>query len=225
MLDEIRAIWRVNTGHYKDVDGGFDWWPGHHKVAVRCTRQSSSDAWRLSVNTEYLKGLDLGDPESPVLIAGMGAFAATYGWAFIPPEMSTQYKMPLDGAVYFHSSTYVRHATESWLPRLFAQLSIMQPIDAQRSADSFGEMLKGSTNKSGARFQGGSKEIDPILHVASEVLAPVGKGSSRWLGATEFDAIVDQFGQTDATVAELSAGGVTLQASFGADSRASVVTP
>lgn len=217
MLDEIRAIWQVKAGDREDIEGGFHWWPGHHKVTVRCTSQTSSDTWRLSVSTEYLKGINFEDPESAIQVFGMGAFAPTYAWACMPPEMSKQYNIPSDGAVYFYSATYVRPATEKWLPRLFAQLSIMQAIDAQRSADSFAEMLKGTANKSGARFASGLDDMDPVLYVAAEVLAPAGEESSRWAGAMEFDAITEQFGQSDATVAARSSGGVALQTSFGAD--------
>jgi hypothetical protein len=220
MLDEIRAIWKVKASQCEDIDDGFHWWPGHHKVTVRCTSSSnaqSPDTWRLSVRTEYLKGVNLGDPESPVQAFGLGAFAPTYGWAFTPPDVSKEFKIPGDGAVYFYSATYVRAATANWLPRLFAQLSIMQAIDAQRSADSFGEMLKGTANKSGARFASGLSDVDPILYVAAEVLAPAGKEASRWTGAGEFDAIVEQLGRSDATLATRATGGVSLQTPFGAD--------
>jgi hypothetical protein len=221
MLEEIRAIWEVKPGDFQPIDGGFHWWPGHHKVTVRCLPKSTpgdDPAWRLSVVTEYLQGLDLEATESLTHIVGMGAYAPTYGWAFMPPQVSNEHKIPVDGSVNLHSVTYVRPDTTQWLPRVFAQLAIMQAIDAQRTADSFGGMLKGAANKSGPRFERRSDEFAGILNVAKLVLAPAGQGPSRWTDSAEFGDVLQRLRNADSCAGGLRPGGLVLEVPFGTDS-------
>ncbi len=220
LLEEICAIWQVKPADTQPIESGFHWWPGHHRVTVRCARKQmpgDEAVWRLTVGTDYLLRVDLEDVASIINLLGLGAYAPTYAWVFTPADIARQYKIPLTGAVTLHSATYVRAATAEWMPRLFAQMSIMQAIDAQRSADSFGAMLKGRADKSGERLAAGPESFDDILNVASVVLAPAGQEPSRWRDSPEFAAAVQRLNGTDACAGQLHRGGAAFEIPFGAN--------
>jgi hypothetical protein len=221
LLQTIREIWQTDGRYVEEIEDGFKWWPGHHKVIVTClpkNDQSDPDAWRLSVTTEFLKGVNCEDPKLTPLIANMGTFAPSYGWVYTPPEVSKKYNLPVDGTIEFHSATYVRPETAGWLPALFARLAIMQPIDAQRTAETIAEILGGSANKSGVRVASGSTGIDDVLNVAQAVFAPAGQVSSKWAGSEEFAAIAERFGQSDLSFGTGGPDGLTLESPFGKSS-------
>ena len=89
LLQQIEAVWQPNAQAVEEIDNGFNWWPGHHKVTVRCLPTSNSadpNAWRLSVTTEFLESVNFEDPKIVALITSMGSFSPGYGWVYTPPE-------------------------------------------------------------------------------------------------------------------------------------------
>jgi hypothetical protein len=221
LLQQIQAIWQTDKQYVEDIENGFNWWPGHHKVTVRCFPKddaSDPDAWRLTVSTEFLKGVNYEDPKVAALIASMGSFSPSYGWVYTPSEVLKKYDLSADGTIGFHSATYVRPETASWLPAFFARIVLMQPIDAQRTADPYSEILQGKANKSGGRLSSGSSAIDDILNVAQEVFAPMGQEPSKWVGSDEFGAIAERYGDSETSFGTGGPDGVTLETPFGKSS-------
>jgi hypothetical protein len=94
----------------------------------------------------------------------------------------------------------------------------MQPIDAQRTADPFAEILGGNSNKSGVRFTSGSTEIDDILNVAQVIFRPVGQESSKWISSAEFGAIAERYGSSDLSFGTGGPDRLTLETPFGKSS-------
>lgn len=194
LLQHIHQVWQIDKKYVEEIENGFNWWPGHHKVTVRCAPKddaSDPDCWRLTVCTEFVKGINFENAKMAALIASMGSFSPSYG---------------------------VRPQTAGWLPAFFARIVIMQPIDAQRTADPYAEMLRGNANKSGSRFDSGSTEIDDILNVAQGIFAPMGEEPSKWIGSTEFSDIAERYGRSDLSFGTGGPDGLTLETPFGKSS-------
>jgi hypothetical protein len=219
LLQQVKAVWHVDENAVEEIEDGFLWWPGNHKVTARCSKsqlESDPDAWRLIATTEFIKGVDLGKKAS--FIALVSALSPTYAWVYTPPEVTKRYGLPDDGAISFHSSVYVRPETVSWLPAHFARLAIMQPIDAQRMADTTAKTLGGSAHYSGPRYARGSEHGDEILEVAEVIYSPAGKEPSKWAGSAEFGAIAERYGKNDMCFGMGDGHGLTLETPFGSDS-------
>jgi hypothetical protein len=155
LLKLIQEVWQTDPRYVEEIENGFNWWPGHHKVTARCLPKddpADPDAWRLTVNTEFIQGVNIDDPKLAGLVSSMGAFSPSYGWVYTPSEVSKKYNLPIDGAISFHSAACVRPETSNWLPAFFARIAIMQPIDAQRTAAPYAELLLGKPKLSGARL-------------------------------------------------------------------------
>ncbi len=221
LLRQIRSVWQADEQYVEEIENGFYWWPGHHKVIVRCVPKedaSDPDCWRLTTTTEFVKNANIEDPKVAGLIASMGSFAPNYGWVYTPPEVSKKYAVAIDGTIDFHSATYVRPQTVGWLPAFFAQIVIMQAIDAERTAGPYSETLKGQPNTSGLRLIHGSTEIDDILNVAQAIYAPMGQEPSKWAGTEEFRDIAEKFGSCDICIGTAGPDGVTIETPFGKSS-------
>jgi len=219
ILKQVKTVWQVDEKVAEEVENGFIWWPGNHKVQVFCTKselESDPYGWWLSSKTEFIKDIDL--REKAPLIAHMSAFSPTYAWVYTPPEVTKKYELPDDGAVSFHSTVYVRPETVDWLPKHFARLAIMQPIDAQRMAGTTAQVLGGVANCSGPRHARGSENGDEILNVAELIYAPMGKEPSKWVGSAEFAAVATQYGKNDMCFGTGDGHGLTLETPFGNDS-------
>ena len=106
MLQQFHQIWQMDSKYVEEIEDGFHWWPGHHKVTVRCAPKgdhSDPDAWRLTVSTAFLKGVSFEDPKIAGLLPSLGSFSASYGWVYTPPEVSRKFELPADGAIAFYS--------------------------------------------------------------------------------------------------------------------------
>jgi hypothetical protein len=221
LLREIQGVWQTDKRDVEDIEMGFNWWPGHHKITVMCFPSKSAsdpDALRLTTTTDFLKGVNVEEPKVRALIASMGSLSPSYSWMYTPPEISKQYNLAVDGAIAFHSSSYVRPETATWLPVFFARFVIMQAIDAQRMADPIAEIVGGRANKSGPRFSRGSTPIDDILNVGQAIWSPMGQLPSKWAGSGEFGAIAERYGRSAESFGTGGNDGLSLETSFGKSS-------
>ncbi len=220
ILGQLRAVWQVDDSVVEPINNGFHWWPGHHRVTAQCDQWTDDDGgadyWRISVRTEFLKGADLGDPKVRAVLGGLATLAPTYSWVYVPPDVVEKFELTTDGSISFQSTAYVRPEVVDWLPTFFAQLAIMQPIDAQRLAEpGFAGLMGVTANLSGPRVLGMSRQLDDILYVGQEIYAPNGRLPSRWAGCDEFEEIVERYGHDDACVGSVEPGGLNLEIPFG----------
>lgn len=219
ILDRFSSVWQVDHPFVEPFEGGFLWWPGHHQVTVRCDKRvdpDNAEAWRVTVTTEVIRGVDLTDPKAKGLIATACRIAPTYCWVYALPELAEKSETPSDGKIRFHSSFYMRPETVSWAPEFFARLAIMQPIDAQRfGLSELVNMLGGEADLSGPRVAAQDGTVDDILNVAQEVFVPLGKETSRWEGIEEFAEIAAQWGRSDMCFGNGGPEGLTLETPFG----------
>ena len=85
ILKVIRDVWQVEQSVLESFDGGFNWWPGHHKATVRCQNHDNpgeSEAWRILVETDYIKDvnfLDLKTTQIRIIILAKYYFSYSTG--------------------------------------------------------------------------------------------------------------------------------------------------
>lgn len=222
ILKVIKDVWQVDANDCEQLSNGFHWWPGTHRVTVRCEEGAAEDlegVWRVWVETDVARGVDVRNPLVRTLLSGAAMTSPTYACVVTPSEVVEKYALPDDGNLKFHSSVYVSPETKEWLPRFFAQLAILQPIDAERlGSPELTGMLEAKPNLSGPRFECGDHTFDDILNVGEHVLRPMGQGPSRWLGQAEFGDIASRFGQGDLCFGNGDETGLTLETPFGSDS-------
>lgn len=116
-------------------------------------------------------------------------------------------------AISLFASAYIDAELAPWLPRLFAQLSIMQPINAEIQSSMGSEMFRGAIPD----FAGGSRKAttNEILEYAGVIIAPEGRKPNRWTDSDEFATFLERAGRHEVYLGALHEGGMLLGASFG----------
>jgi hypothetical protein len=213
ILETVLQTWQINWEAVESSAHGFDWWPGHHRVRVRC-RPGGKDSWRLSVQTDLLRKLDLSRPDARMFMAQQSTFSPTYAWVCKPAGSAALEDFEEDGAVWFYSAVSVHPDTAAWLPRYFASLAILQPVQAQRAAHELARMGGGEACPSGPHQGKETAELDQMLGVEAQVYAPRGREPSRWSGSPEFASIAEQFGRNDRSLGQGDPRGLALETPF-----------
>lgn len=219
--DLLAKMWQVDEDRVVWNDSGFDWWPGHFKVSVHVFAGETPEtegAWRLSVTTDFLAGVNVRDSRIVALLLQMASFAPSYSWVATPPEAIDQCAMDDEGRVRFQTTVYVRPATAGWLPAFLGTMAILQPIDAERMADSVADMLGGRADRSAPPGRSGDVALDDILSVAQALYVPQGQSDSRWQGSDEFEQIAQTYGRNDRCFGMGDSSGVTLESPIGQES-------
>lgn len=220
-LNEIASIWEVDEDQVLWAENGFDWTPASHCVRVRVFEDqrdiSGSERFRISISTDLLKSAPVEDQKFVDWVSTWSHFlSSTYSLVYPPAEVWREYFNGKPASMSMFSSVYVDQNLSGWLPRLFAQMAIMQPIDAEIRAEKFPE-LGGSGSPA---FADGSKKMiyDEILDVAEAIYVPVGRMQSKWVGTSEFETFAKQNAQSDSCFGFGDPTGMTLEAPFGTDS-------
>jgi hypothetical protein len=102
-----------------------------------------------------------------------------------------------------------------WLPRFFAQMTIMQPIDAERIGDKWTKVLSGGR----PAFELGHRrqQIDNILDVADQVFVPAGAQKSMWEGTNEFNDFAEKFANSEVCIGFGEPNKFSCEVPFGGD--------
>ncbi len=214
----LLAMWQINADRLVWSESGFDWWPGHYKVNVQALAgdvPATEDAWRLSVTTDFLTGINIRDERILGLMLQMASFSPTYSWVATPPAAIDQYAQPDEGRVQFKTTVYVRPSTAGWLPAFLGKMAILQPIDAERMAVSIADMLGGRPDQSAPPGCTDELVLDDMLNVAQALYAPEGAGDSRWSGSDEFEQIAQTYGRNDRCFGMGDPSGLTLETPIG----------
>jgi len=220
IVEQIRAVWQAEESDIERFEDGFYWWPGHHRVTVRCQQGAAPDdqAWRVTVITDFARDVDFSKPTVEVLLSSVASVAPTYSWVYAPAALVQKYEIK-DSKIWFHSSVYITPETLGWLPGFFARLAILQPIDAQRLGEpEFVQMLGGKADLTGTKALAADSSCDDILYVGQDVFAPIGVEACRWIGDSEFQEIIEQFGGSDWCFGTGDPSGLTLETPFGSNS-------
>lgn len=235
-LEQILSVWQIDA---KDLRGrgpkGFDWLPGSHLVSVRAVPVDLKDQTylmmqgmgganprengvQLSVTTRLIADFPFKSSRAVELVNVMAPWlTSTYSLVYPPQAFLEAFNAP-DGPcdLELFSSVYIDPNLLGWLPNFFAQMAIMQPIDAELRGYRLPEMLGGGQ----PAFEDGHKreELDAILEVADQFLAPAGTQESRWSGSDEFALFAQNFGQSEGCFANGGPTGLTAEVPFGSGS-------
>jgi hypothetical protein len=217
-LTEISDIWKVDPARSVETEDGFDWWPGDFRVSVSAIRRTDGhgpETWMLSVKTDFLKDVPLNSDQF-VEFASMfcGVLGATHAWVFLPAEAWEHYRTP--GAtprLWLANTAYLTAENAWWLPRLLADMSINQPINATIAATAR-ETLGGAPDVSRPRLLGRSAHQD-IVSDALAINSPWKTSPSRWIGSGEFEKIAEKWQVLDHCVCRVTPEGFTLDIPHG----------
>lgn len=234
-LEEILSVWQVDAKYLRDRGSkGFDWLPGSHLVRVRAVpfdlkdpsylmlqgmggAEPRENGVRLSVTTRLLADFPVKSSRAVELLNVLTPIlSSTYSLVYSPPafiEAANGAAAPHDLELF--SSAYIDPNLAGWMPNFFAQLAIMQPIDAELRGCRLPEMLGGGQ----PAFEDGHKceELDDILEVADQIFVPAGARQSRWNGSDEFAAFAQNFGRWEGCFANAQPTGLTAEVPFGND--------
>lgn len=220
-VDRIARLWQVDDDRVVRTEHGFDWWPSRYKVSVfadTSAEHEDGDVWRLVIRTEFLRGVDLDEPEVRAAIAQAASLAATYGWVYVPMKAAKRHKLPFTGAVWFQSTAYICADNAAWLPEFIGRLAILQPIDAHLQAETFAPIVRAYPDVSGPQQQPADDHVDGMLGVARDIFVPDGREESRWQESDEFADVAERFGKNDQCFGMGDAGGLTLETPVGSSS-------
>jgi hypothetical protein len=216
ILQEVAAIWQASGGQITWHDSSFDWIPGSHRVCVRAHQKDgdSRDRVRLWITTDFLQNVPVEKKGFRRLLGASAHFmTSTYSLVYPPEPIWKEYYGGQGAELSLFSTSYISQQTISWLPRFMAQMTIMQPIDAEIRSKTAPGMFGGGTPAyaTGAR----APECDEILEVASSIYVPHGLKPSRWIGSEEFEKFVKEYGRSEGCYGNGDEAGLTLETPFG----------
>ncbi len=218
LCDLLAKMWQVDEDRVVWNDSGFDSWPGHFKVSVRVLAGDTPEtegAWRLSVRTDFLAGVNTREERIRGQMLQMGSFAPSHGRVAALPDVINQYGTTEDGRVELQTTVCVRPGTAGWLPSFLGRIAILQPIDAERSVDSVADLLGGRPDRSAPPGCSGDIALDDMINVAQALNVPEGQGDSQWQGCDEFEQVAQTYGRNDRCFGMGDASSVTLETPMG----------
>jgi hypothetical protein len=206
MVDKNRCVWH---------EDGFDWWPSPFRLRVRVSDAVEVDGltnYKVTVTSDFWKDVDLSNPKHRLYITGLQLQTSTYAPRVFDDRVTARTGLELDSRLELVSCVYIREDNFSWLPRLFAQLAIMLPIDSSIRASRIGDDAGLESDMS--VMPHGLSELDEILEVADQVYAPAGKHESRWIGSEEFEEAITQLNEFGYFYANGDGTGLTAESAF-----------
>jgi hypothetical protein len=189
-VKQIADTWMVDRDRIEWVDNGFDWWPGSFRVGVRHQGGSDPDRWRVSVATDFMEDVPVGDRRFTHLTSSIGVFASSYSYVYLTERMAARVKARTSNSLCLFSSAYISSDLMAWLPAYLARVAILQPIDAEIRARSQAELFGGRP-----AFAPEAKiklEYDEMLDVVKNVYAPAGEEPNWWNEAGAFEEFVER---------------------------------
>jgi hypothetical protein len=218
-LTEIADLWKVDHARVIETEHGFDWWPEDFRVSVSAIRRTDGhvpETWMLSVKTDFLKDIPL-ERDRFVRLASLssGVFGTTHAWVFPPLEVWDHYRTP--GAtpqLWFANTAYLTAENAWWLPRWLADMSIMQPINAQLASGMTEALGGGVLNVSSPELLGRSAQQD-VLGERLAAYSSRGAAPSRWIGSGEFETIAANWSALGRCVCSRDGGRFTLEIPLG----------
>ena len=195
--------WSVRTPN------GFRWWADRNEQTVEVVGEETGPdgeiGYFVSVRTELLRSLHLGDDELKVLNALLMAFASMAG-----PVYDQEAK-----TLSLCSLVRVHDAISQWMNPLISVASVLQIGEARIIASGLAKVLNAEEALSGPPHHGLRPEPDELAEIIATLIAPMGGQPSRWSPA-EFQDAVDKFmNQSPAVLASAGGPGFTVEFPYG----------
>ena len=195
--------WSVRTPN------GFRWWADRNEQTVEVVGQETGPdgeiGYLVSVRTELLRSLHLGDRELKVINALLMAFASMAG-----PVYDQEAK-----TLSLCSLVRVHDAISQWMNPLISVAAVLQIGEARIIASGLAKALNAEEALSGPPHHGLRPEPDEMAEMIATLIAPRGRQPSRWSPA-EFQDAVDRFmNQPPALLASAGGAGFTVEFPYG----------
>ncbi len=195
VLNEIAQIWNVKGDEVELSEDGFDWQPGSHMVSLRIFRDERNlfdeERFCIIVGTRYRRSAPVHDPKFVRTVGMMSSFLCpTYSLVYPPSDIARTEMAGITPAISLFASAYIDAELARYLPRLLAQMSIMQPINAEIQSSMSSKTFLGAIPD----FVGGSKKeaTNEILEFAGVIIAPEGRKPNRWTDSDEFEEFLEK---------------------------------
>ena len=197
--------WSVRTPN------GFRWWADRNEQTIEVVGQEAGPdgemGYAVSVRTELLRSLHLGDGELRVVPILMG-FASMAG-----PVYDQEAK-----TLSLCSLVRVHKAISQWMNPLISVAALLQIGEARIMGSLLAKMLNAEEAFSGPPHHGLRFEPDELAEIIATLIAPMGAQPSRWSPA-EFQDVVDRFmNQPPALLASAGGAGFTVEFPYGEQS-------
>jgi hypothetical protein len=220
ILNDIAQIWNVKSDEVELNEDGFDWQPGSHMVSLRIFRDERNlfdeERFCIIVATRYRRSAPVHDPKFVKWMGLMSRFLCpTYSLVYPPSEVARKELVGITPAISLFASAYVNAEVARWLPGLLAQMSIMQPINAEIQSSMPSERFLGAVPD----FVTGSRKAttNEILDFAGVIIAPEGRKPNCWANSNEFEEFLERDGGSDACLGTPRKGGMLLGTPFGSN--------
>lgn len=215
----IADVWQIDDDRTVWERDGFDWWPGHYRVALRVSNGVVVNGvmnYKVSVSTDFIKNVDLDNPMLPPLLHLLQKTAPSFALKVIPQEVRDEWQITDCPSVRLESNAYVDELNISWMPRFFSGMAILSVIEAQIRASEIAENL-GAEPDTSAPFGSELLDLDEILYVVRDIYLPESGEASRWSETGEFDEIAETYGRLESCFGNGDGKGLTLEVPFGSD--------
>jgi hypothetical protein len=192
-FQEIKRTWSAEDSDITELENGFDWLPGSHKVHVRILPEEGGDdpsRHRLWVSTDFLRSAP-SDEEASVNVGAMAHFLCpTFAPVCLTKPSTSTAGADIPAGVYFFSSAYVNENTVGWLSGFLARTAMLQPWQAERAADNFSKLFKAEAP---AFATGSKRRTDNMVFEVDDILRSQDAGMSNWIGSPEFEEFAERY--------------------------------
>jgi hypothetical protein len=202
----VDSEWSLRTPN------GFRWWADRNAQTIEVVGEEVGPdgeiGYLVSVQTELLRSLDLGDPELELINAFLMSTASMAG-----PVYDQQTK-----TLSLCSLVRVYDRISQWMNQLISFAALLQIGEARIIGPLLAKMLSGDEALSGPPSRGLRPDPDELAEMIDEFFAPMGKHPSRW-PAEEFQETVDRYmKQPPALLATTGDQGFTVEFPHGSKS-------
>lgn len=200
---KVDAEWSVRTPQ------GFRWWADKNAQSVEVVGQETGPdgalGYLVSVRTELLRSVNLGDRDLAAINAILMSFASMAG-----PVYDEQTK-----TLALASLVRIYDDISQWMNPLISVAAILQIGEARIMGAELATALRAKEALSGPPGRGLRSEPDEMAEVLATLIAPLGKQPSRWSPA-EFEESVNVYmRQPPALLASSGGAGLTVEFPYG----------
>jgi hypothetical protein len=205
----FREQLKVDTEWSVRTPKGFRWWADKNAQSVEVVGQEAGPdgelGYLVSVRTELLRSLDLGDRQLAIINALLMPFASMAG-----PVYDQQTK-----TLALASLVRIYDNISQWMNTLISVAAVMQIGEARILGSELAKTLNAEHALSGPPGRDLRHEPDEMAEMLGALIVPMGQLPSRWLPA-EFQEAVDRYmNQPPSLLANSGGPGFTVEFPYG----------
>jgi hypothetical protein len=200
---------KVDSEWSERTPAGFRWWADKNPQTIEVVGEETGPdgdiGYYVSVRTELLRSLDLGDREIVAIHALLMPFASMAG-----PVYDQETK-----TLSLCSLVRVYDAISQWMNPLISVAAVLQIGEARIVASELSKALHAKEAISGPPNRGVRAAPDEMAEIIATLIAPMGKQPSRWSPAEFQDCVDGYISQPPALLANSGGAGFTVEFPYG----------